>query len=210
MVFSAMLEKESAKIPKKFSNLKMSFVESLKKESTPSFVIFPKSTTFLGKEIDENVILIIRSHWFVYLPYIAAALLTLFLPFLLLAFIPKSILSASFGISIFVISFLLILSIVIYAFVRWYYNVNIITDKRVIDLDFTSIISHSLVEASLENIQDLTVKQIGVLSSTIDIGTVYIQTAGTKAELEFDNIPRPRDAQDILRDLLESKKEGKI
>ena len=89
-------------------------------------------------------------------------------------------------------------------------HVNIITDKRVIDLDFTSLLSHTSSEARLDKIEDVTHKQIGLISSIFDIGTLYIQTAGAKAEIEFDYIPRPRDVQDILYDLLDSKHEGKI
>jgi hypothetical protein len=43
-----------------------------------------------------------------------------------------------------------------------------------------------------------------------DVGTIYIQTAGAKSELEFDGIHKPKEVQDVLSDLLESKKEGKI
>ena len=44
----------------------------------------------------------------------------------------------------------------------------------------------------------------------LDVGTIYIQTAGTKSEIEFDGIHKPKEVQDILSDLLQSKKEGAI
>ena len=59
-------------------------------------------------------------------------------------------------------------------------------------------------------IEDVSHTTIGIIGSIFDIGTVYIQTAGAKAEIEFQNIPRPRDVQDILYDLLELKQEGEI
>ncbi len=65
-------------------------------------------------------------------------------------------------------------------------------------------------EARLDKIEDITFKQIGVFANIFDVGTIYIQTASAKSELEFDGIHKPKEVQDILSDLLESKKEGKI
>ena len=70
--------------------------------------------------------------------------------------------------------------------------------------------NHSMAEAQLERIEDVTHKQLGVIGSVFDVGSVYIQTAGAQNEIEFSNVPRPRDIQDILFDLLELKQKGEI
>ena len=171
---------------------------------------FPKGLTFHGKEKNENVVLIVRTHWIVYLPYVAIALLLLSFPFLLKLVIFELETNATVMVALFFSCLSLSMSVLVYAFVKWFYNVNIITDQRVIDLDFTTLVSHTMSEARLEKIEDVTHKQLGVLGSLFDIGTVYVQTAGSTAEIEFDNIPRPRDVQDILYDLLESKEKGEI
>jgi heat shock protein HspQ len=197
-------------VPKKFRKLKRSFLEHLQENNDSSFMAFPKGLTFSGKEKDENVVLIVRTHFVLYLPYAAISLFVLLLPLLFQMIISNLSNSTPFFLSLFFSCFTISLTIVIYAFVKWFYNVNIITDRRVIDLDFTSIVSHSLAEARLDKIEDVSHKQLGALGSIFDIGTVYIQTAGATAEIEFDNIPRPRDVQDILYDLLESKQKGEI
>lgn len=92
----------------------------------------------------------------------------------------------------------------------WYYNVNIITDRRVIDLDFKTIFNHTSSEARLEKIEDVSSVQGGAFSNILDIGTVHIQTAGAKTFIEFENVPKPREIQDILSDLLELKQKEKI
>ena len=92
----------------------------------------------------------------------------------------------------------------------WYYNVNIITDRRVIDIDFKSIFSHTSSEARLERIEDVSSVQGGSFSNILDIGTVHIQTAGANASIEFESVPRPRDIQDIISDLLELKNKRRI
>ena len=197
-------------VPKKFRKLKQTFLNNLQENNSSFFKSFPNEVTFHGKEKDENVILIVRSHWIVYLPYAAIAFAILLIPVFLQVILSDLSSSGSFFLGIFLSCLTVSLTVVMYAFVRWFYNVNIITDERVIDIDFSSVVSHSVSEARLERIEDVTHKQFGVLGSIFDIGTVYIQTAGATAEIEFDNIPRPREVQDILYDLLESKEKGDI
>lgn len=197
-------------IPKKFRKLNKSFLDHLQEGNNSSFMSFPKGLTFLGKEKEENVILIVRTHWIMYVPHILFALLAFTLPFLFKLVIPELSDNISLFIAFFLLSGMVFLTVLIFALIKWYFNVNIITDQRVIDLDFTSVLSHTSSEARLERIEDVTHKQIGLIGSVFDIGTVYIQTAGAKSEIEFDNIPRPREVQDILYDLLESKQKGEI
>ncbi len=206
-----MAKKENPnQIPKKFRKLNKSFLDHIQMGNNSSFMSFPRGLTFLGKEKEENVILIVRSHWIMYVPHLFLALLSLTLPFLFRLVIPELTENLSLFIVFFIFSGLLFLTVLVFAIVKWYFNVNIITDQRVIDLDFTSVLSHTSSEARLERIEDVTHKQIGLIGSVFDVGTVYIQTAGAKSEIEFNNIPRPREVQDILYDLLESKQKGEI
>lgn len=197
-------------LPEKFRKLDQSFLKHLEGDDTSSFISFPTNTTFLGKENDENVVLVIRSHWMRYFKYIASAVLILILPTVVALFIPTLNTNIMLLISIFLTSILLSMSFAVYSFLMWYYNVNIITDKRVIDLDFKSIFSHTSSEARLEKIEDVTSQQSGSFTNVLDIGTVHIQTAGTNAFIEFDSIPKPREVQDILSDLLELAHKGEI
>ena len=201
---------ESNKIPKKFRNLKRSFMENITLKNDHSFKSFPKGLKFHGQEQEEQVILIIRSHWIVYVPQILLAILVLVLPWVLGAIAPVIFKSVAIFLSLLITSLLTGASILVSAIVKWYYNVDMITDQRVVDLDFPNIMAHTMSEAQLEHIEDVTQKQLGLLGSIFDVGTVYIQTAGSNQNIEFTNIPRPRDVQEILSDLLESKENGEI
>jgi hypothetical protein len=197
-------------IPKKFKDLKRSFVKNIALNNDHSFKSFPENLSFHGKEKDEEVVLVVRAHWIVYLPQMLVTLLVLALPWVIAALTNSVFKNIPIFIALLITSFLIALSIVVSAILRWYYNVSIITDQRVIDLDFPNIMSHTMSEAQLEKIEDVTHKQIGLLGSFFDVGSVYIQTAGTAQNIEFTNIPRPRDVQDILIDMLESKQKGEI
>lgn len=201
---------DNEKLPEKFRKMDKSFLKHLTEEDTSSFISFPKHTTFLGKEKDENVVLVIRSHWMSYFKYIISAVLVLILPTVVALLIPSLNTNLMLIVTIFLISIMLSMSLAVYSFLMWFYNVNIITDRRVIDIDFKSVFFHTPSEARLEKIEDVTSQQSGSFTNLLDIGTVHIQTAGTNAFIEFENVPKPREIQDILSDLLELAHKGEI
>lgn len=198
------------KLPRKFRSLKRSFVENITLHNDSAFKSFPQGVNFHGKEQEEDIVLVIRSHWIVYLPQVLSAFLVLVFPWIFGAIFSEIFKSTAIFLAIIITSVLICASVLVSALLKWYYNVNIITDQRVIDLDFPNIMTHSMSEAQLEHIEDVTTKQIGALGSLFDIGSVYIQTAGTSQNIEFQNVPRARDIQDILIDMLESKQKGEI
>lgn len=201
---------DSKRIPRKFRKLDKTFINHLKHQRGGLFVPFPRNTSFLGKEDSENIVLVLRRHWLSLIPTIVGVFFLLLLPLIVTFLIPLESRNNTFLFSVFLISFLLSASLSLFAYVKWFYNVNIITDKRVVDIDFYSLFFHKMTEARLDKIEDITFKQIGVLSNIFDVGTIYIQTAGAKSEIEFDGIHKPKEVQDILSDLLQSKKEGAI
>jgi len=197
-------------IPSKFQRIDKTFMNHLKYEKGGVFMPFPRNTSFLGKENDENVVLVLRKHWQFLIPTVVSIFFILLVPLIIACVIPSESRNSFFIFSLFLIAILISSSLAIFTYVKWFYNVNIITDQRVIDMDFHSLFSHTTAEARLDKIEDISYKQIGVLSNMYDVGTIYIQTAGAKSEIEFDGIHKPKEVQDILSDLLESKKEGKI
>ncbi len=203
-------KEDKNKIPVKFRNIKRSFMDTISINNNYSFMSFPKELNFHGKEKGEQVVLILRSHWIVTVPYLFLAVIVFVLPFVLASLMPTFFSSIALLISLIITSLLVSLGIMVSTFVKWFYTVHIITDQRVVDLDFTSIMNHSMAEAQLEKIEDVTHKQLGIIGSIFDVGSVYIQTAGSQNEIEFSNVPRPRDIHDILFDLLELKQKGEI
>ena len=203
-------------VQKKFSKLKKTFVERISKDSNnstfSSFCAFPPEVSFNGQDESENIILMVRKHPITFLPQILLSLVLLFSPFFLLSIFKNVLDNGSFSLWLgsSILFFLIAITIAVDSFFKWYYTVNIITDEKIIDVNFDNILFHSFAEAQLERIEDVSHKPIGIFSSIFDYGNVYIQTAGTKPEFVFDSVPRPRDVQDTLFDLIELKQEGKI
>jgi len=87
-------------------------------------------------------------------------------------------------------------------FLSWFFNVNIVTDQRIIDVNFPSILYKDVSECKIDHIEDISSKIGGFIRSFLNYGDVLIQTAGTLPELTFEAIPFPDKAAEIINDLI--------
>lgn len=90
----------------------------------------------------------------------------------------------------------------------------IITDERIIDVDFYSMIYKSVSEAKLEKVEDVTATTAGFLGAFLNYGNISIQTAAEKREFEFLKVPQPAKVTKFLNELLleeeREKMEGRV
>ncbi len=87
------------------------------------------------------------------------------------------------------------------SFLDWFFNVCVVTDETVFDVDFTNLIYREISETDLDHIQDVTVRMRGVVRTMFDYGDVFIQTAGEVPRIEFEAVPHPDRVAKILREL---------
>ncbi len=96
----------------------------------------------------------------------------------------------------------------------WYYNLYIITDERLIDVDFYSLIYKSVSEAKLDKIEDVTATTAGVFGAMFDFGTISVQTAAEKREFELGSVPHPAKVTKFLNELIleeeRERNEGRV
>jgi len=100
-----------------------------------------------------------------------------------------------------------LLSFIWFNLLNWYFNVGIVTNRRVIDIDFYAVLYREITVARLDKIQDITVKSGGYFEGFFNYGTIFIQTAGTEANIEFADIPRPAEVVQMIEKLL-TKRHG--
>lgn len=170
-----------------------------------SYLLYPK-VKFETYEPGEKIILLLRAHPFTQLPWILNVMI-LFLLLIGLNFVIPAFFSLG---QIFVFDCLIsvfILSYFWYSFLTWYFNVGIITTHRIIDVDFHGILYKEVTIARMNKVEDITVKSGGYFASFFDYGTVFVQTAGTEANVEFINIPYPSQVVQYINQLL-GKKHG--
>jgi hypothetical protein len=78
---------------------------------------------------------------------------------------------------------------------------------RLVDVDFVGLLQYSSTEAELKQIQDVEHKQTGLWQLLFNFGTVEVQTAGIRQNIDFHKIPKPYRVADIITDLLPEEAE---
>lgn len=168
-------------------------------QSLHSFCLAPK-IRFETQFVDENVVLVLRAHPVTQIPWIFNALVFSIL-LLLGNFILPNYLNSKQIVFTNIFGLGIILSYIWFNFLVWFFNVGIITDKRIIDVDFDSVIYKEVTEANLDKIEDITAKGGGFFASFFDYGNLFIQTAATEVNIEFINIPHPSEAVKVISNL---------
>ena len=97
--------------------------------------------------------------------------------------------------------YLFLLGFVVESFLAWFFNVYIITDERIVDIDFLSLIYRNISSAKIDKIEDVSARTSGAIRSVFDFGTVQVQTAAEKTQFEFMGVPNPSIVQDKISDL---------
>lgn len=163
-------------------------------KSLSAFLEQPKWVTFETQASDEKIILLLRKHIITNVPWFLASTILFFIPFftpLLAPIFNIETIPLRFQFIGLLLWYLFTFSIVFQNFLRWYYNVYIVTDHRVIDVDFFSLLYKEISDGPLERIQDVTYSMGGVASALFNYGNVFIQTAAEVPNFVFDAVPSP-------------------
>jgi hypothetical protein len=161
------------------------------------------SIRFETQQADETIVLMLRSHPITQLTWIFNTVLFMILLIIVNFLAAPYILSNQLiGINIF--AFVFIVSFMWLNFLNWYFNVGIVTTKRIVDVDFSSILYKEINIAQLEKIEDTTSKTAGYFGSLFDYGNVFIQTAGFEGNIEFINVPSPSQVVEIINRISET------
>lgn len=107
--------------------------------------------------------------------------------------------------------YLLVVGYVFESFLTWYFNVFIVTDERIIDIDFYSMLYKRISAAKIDQIQDVSFSQGGVFGAMFNYGNLDIQTAGKVNEFEISNVPSPKKVAMFMNEMIieeESEKQG--
>lgn len=174
-----------------------------------SFCTHPLGLSFENQEADEKILLFLRKHFITNLSWIIIAIFLILVP-LFLAVIPSMIKINILPFSIpngfiLVTTLFYYLGIVMYVFIEfimWFYDVGIVTQKKVIDVDFEDIIHHDVAITKLSLVQDVIYEQTGPIRSFFNFGDVFIQTAGNNPNFDFLAVPQPGNVIHIIQDLI--------
>ncbi len=175
-----------------------------------AFAPKPFRTKFSTQGKEEEIILVLRKHPITQVKWLLIAFTLSLAPFLfgsidLLGFLPGNYQFAGL-----ILWYLMLTGFVLESFLTWFFNVYIITDERIIDVDFLSLIYRNISTAKIDNIEDVTATTGGALKALFNFGTVSIQTAAEKREFEFEDVPRPAQVTKLINELILEEEREKI
>jgi membrane protein YdbS with pleckstrin-like domain len=197
-------KKETKKTEKK--EVKKSEID-LEETSNPlaSFATRPAGVRFETQAEEEEIILFLRKHWITNVPWILLGILLIFAPLALRWFPILNFLPTRYQLMAVTIWYLLTTIIIFERFLTWYFNVYIITDERIIDVDFHNLIYKEVSDAKIDKVQDITYRVGGAIRTLFHYGDVYIQTAAAVPNFEFLAVPKPEQVVRILDKLREEE-----
>ena len=169
---------------------------------------------FPGQGTDEPVFVFARSYPVAFLP--TALVFLIIFAFSVLSqyvvatnlLVPFTTEQANAGILFLGAFQLLVLVIFLAAVLDFYYDLIVVTDRRLVEVDQELLFFRRISELPLEEVEDVTSLTEGFLSDVFGYGTVEVQTAGTEDKFIATNIYAPREVTAIILNLSEQVKKG--
>ncbi len=199
------VEKELEKHPKRVHHL-----EGHSHSPLSSFCYFPDKISFVATDSEERIVLFLRRHPITNIPWIVIAILMLFAPSVLPYFPILSFLPNNFQFIAVIMWYMLTVAFVFESFLSWFFNVFIVTDERIFDVDFLNLVYREISEANIDQVQDVTVRMGSVIRTVFNYGDILIQTASEVPRIEFEAVPDPDRVAKILRELRVEEEQEKI
>lgn len=169
-----------------------------------ALMINPRNVNFQDQDKDEEVLLLLRRHWVTNLPWIFTGSLMLLLPFIFP--LVSSFLTLQLSLQVLVAGwifwYLLSFGYFLLNFLIWYFNADLVTNKKVVDIDFHNLTYKEVSSTHLGKVQDVNFRVGGVIRHIFNYGDVFIQTAGSEPNFEFHAVPKPAFVADKLTDLM--------
>jgi uncharacterized membrane protein YdbT with pleckstrin-like domain len=156
---------------------------------------------------NEQVLLVVRKHWFV---FVAEAFFLVFLLLLpLLAWFAFQLLPTNslvtfdghFGALMMVITSMWLLFLWVFFFIIWtdyYLDVLVVTNQQIIDVEQKGLFSREISNFRLDRIQDVTAEMDGIIQTFFKFGTLEIQTAGDDRNFLIFGIPKPFEVKHFI------------
>ncbi|MEK7119487.1 MAG: PH domain-containing protein [Patescibacteria group bacterium] len=168
------------------------------------FAVNPDGVRFETQEEKEDVVLFLRQHPIVNVPWIIGAIVMLIAPTVLFPFIFSFLpiagaLPVGYMIVGTVFWYVATFGFILGNFLYWFFNIYIVTNERVVDIDFLYLLYKRFSQAELTKIQDISYASGGVLATIFDYGNVTIETAGEAPNLEFEKVPHPQKVVETIR-----------
>ncbi len=167
----------------------------------------PVEVKFQTQETDEEILLFLSRHFITNVPWILISIFFLVLPFIVsfvftLYDFSVSFLPQTFVLVFFLFYYLIVFAYIFISFLTWFYNISFVTNKRIVDIDFSDLVYKNIAATKLSLVQDVSYSQIGVIRSLFNYGDVLVQTAGAVDNFDLLAVPQPEKVVQIIENLI--------
>ncbi len=194
--------------------VKKLIAEGFQKSVWHSMTAMPKGVGFEAQNDDEQVILFLRSHPATNLHWVGLILILFFIPFFWIEFPLLSSISPMVRLALTVFWYMGLAFFAFEQLLVWFYNVYIVTNERVIDVDFYGLLYKDVKTAQISRIEDVSYAQRGLFSSFLNYGDVTVETASEQRsdnEAEgsgafvFEAVTNPNEVVKVISELIEKE-----
>lgn len=168
----------------------------------------PSVVFFSDKNDDEVLLLFLRKHLITNLPWILKALLLALIPVAYellsgLGFFSIALFTSEVKMLVYVFYYFFIFAGYVFVnYMTWFYNISLVTNERIVDIDFTDLVFEDVSATKLTQVEDVNYKQIGFSRSLFDYGDILVQTAASTSEFQFKSVPHPEQVIKIINNLI--------
>ncbi len=166
-----------------------------------AFSYFPDKVKFVTEDPEEEIVLLLRHHPITNIKWSLFAFLMIIAPSFANVVPMWDSFPWEFQLISIIIWYLITTAFIFEEFLSWFFHVNIITDERILEVDFINLIYREMTEANISNIEDVTVEMGGTLRTFFNFGNIIIQTASEVPRIVFEDVPNPDKVAKILREL---------
>jgi hypothetical protein len=172
-----------------------------------------KSYRLPGMMPDEQIVKVLRKHFFLLFKKVIFFLVLIILPYFLYRILLlqyPGLLSGQVSYPVILIAgstfYLFVWLFFFFTFIDYYLDVWIVTTRRIIDVRQNGFFSRTISELEIEKVQDTTSEIKGFFPTILKYGNLYVQSAGEVERFVFQQVPDPDNVRDVIIKLTSNKK----
>jgi len=179
-----------------------------------SLTACPPNTKFEAQHDREEGLLLMRRHPVTNLWWLALMAMLVGVPLFWNEFPLIANVTAAVQLALVIFWYLGLAFFAIQNLLLWFYNVYIVTDERIIDVDFFGLLYKNVNTTQIRKIEDVNYSQVGVMSSLFNYGNVIVQTAAEQrsedrreevSAFTFEAVSNPDRVVKVISELMEQE-----
>ena len=168
---------------------------------------------FPGQREDEIIFVYSHHHLFRIIPFLVICIILYAVPVVAVMIMGisgvtlmtegKDIAALLAGLYWLIVSFVFMVS-----WIGYYYDLYIVTDRRIISIDQHRLFSRNIKEISFEAIQDVDTVAHNFWQVQFNYGDIIVRTSADNTSFPLKDIPSPKKVAFFITDLLEQTRKG--